>query len=308
MDRPLRIGTRASALARWQANWVADRVAEQTGVPPELVLIATSGDQRAAAGPVGMAEQGIFTKEIQRALLADEIDIAVHSLKDLPTEVVPGLMLGAAPARESPFDVLVSRSGQTWSELPAGAVIGTSSLRRRAHLLHARPDLVMADIRGNVDTRLGKLDAGNFDAIVLAHAGLRRLGLAARVTDVLHENVILPAVGQGALGIEARQDDLATLGVLSKLDDVPTHAAVIAERTLLAKVGGGCLAPVGALASDDGAGGLRLRAAVCNADGSRRIEAAGTGAIAEAVALGNRVAAELLAQGAAALIESCRQP
>ena len=303
---PLRIGTRASALARWQANWVADRLGEFSGVRPELVLITTRGDQGSKTTPASSTEQGIFTKEIQRALLAGEIDLAVHSLKDLPTDEVAGLVLAAVPQRESPADVLVSRSGVEFTQLPAGAVIGTGSLRRRAHLLNARPDLQMADIRGNVDTRLAKLDQGQFEAIVLAQAGLKRLGLAARGSRILSYDVMLPAVGQGALGIEARADDSATRQQVQQLDHALSHAAVLSERVLLKVVGGGCLAPIGALAIPVADDRLELRATVCSADGRIKLEAQATASLADPQALGTLVAESLLTQGAAELIRTVR--
>lgn len=307
MPRPLRIGTRASALAQWQARWTAQRLTESTGCPTELVLISTRGDRQTQVALSDTAEPGVFTKEIQRALLAGEIDLTVHSLKDLPTDAVAGIVLAAVPERESPADVLVSRQGLRLAELPAGATIGTGSLRRRAQLLHARPDLRMTDIRGNVDTRLAKLDAGQYDAIVLAQAGLRRLGLEARVTEVLSLEVMLPAVGQGALGIEARQDEQHTLGLVTSLDHGPTHACVLAERALLERIQGGCLAPVGALAVSSGEGRLRLRAVVCSMDGHAKLAAADEDAQQQAMALGERVADDLLGQGAAELIDACRR-
>ncbi len=302
----LRIGTRASALARWQANWVADRLAELTGERPELVLITTRGDEGSKTTAASSTEQGIFTKEIQRALLAGEIDLAVHSLKDLPTEKVSGLVLAAVPERASPADVLVSREGINLDQLPAGAVIGTGSLRRRANLLHARPDLRMADIRGNVDTRLGKLDQGQFDAIVLAEAGLNRLGLTARARQILPYDVMLPAVGQGALGIETREDDPPTWQQLQKLDHPFTHAAVLAERVLLEVVGGGWLAPIGALAIPTAGDRLQLRATVCSVDGKTKLVAESAAAISDPQTLGRDVAEKLLAQGASDLIRDCR--
>ncbi|MBL9123298.1 MAG: hydroxymethylbilane synthase [Planctomycetaceae bacterium] len=307
---PLRIGTRASALARWQANWVADRLAETSGVRPELVLITTSGDEGSptAVVPGAGSQPGVFTKEIQRALLAGEVDLAVHSLKDLPTEGVAGLALGAVPEREMPADVLVARDGLAFAQLPESAVIGTGSLRRRANLLHARADLRLADIRGNVDTRLAKLAAGHYDAIVLAHAGLKRLGLAERVTQVLPFDLILPAVGQGALGIECRADDAPTRQRLAALNHPSTQAAVLAERELLATIGGGCLAPVGALAEPGSDDSLRLRATVCSVDGRVKLTAEATAAQSDPQALGRTVAEKLLAQGAAELIRACRGP
>lgn len=307
MDRPLRIGTRASALARWQANWVAEQLARHTGQRPEMVLITTQGDERQSAPLAATTQPGLFTKEIQRALLADEIDIAVHSLKDLPTDRVAGLVLAAVPERESPVDVLVSRENLTLAQLPAGAIVGTGSLRRRANLLHARHDLVMSDIRGNVDTRLAKLDAGPFAAIVLAAAGLRRLNLADRITEELSAEIMLPAIGQGALGIETREDDIATRSALAPLDHAATHTAVIAERTLLETVGGGCLAPIGAWAHVASPNRLSLQASVCSADGREKLVAVAEGVFNDPQQLGGRVAEQLLAQGAAALIRDCRR-
>ena len=209
----LRIGTRASPLAQWQTNWVAAEL-RQHGLSVELVNITTSGDeQQTAAGPI--AGTGVFTKEIQRELLAGRIDLAVHSLKDLPTDTVPGLVLAAVPERAAVADVLVSDRFDSIESLPPGAVVGTGSLRRRAQLLHHRNDLEMRDIRGNVDTRLRKLREGHYEAIILAQAGLNRLDFTDRITQVLPLDMMLPAVGQGALGIECRDDDATTRAVLA---------------------------------------------------------------------------------------------
>ena len=244
----LRLGTRSSPLARWQAEWVAARLTER-GVAVELVPITTQGDVKTQ--PLGqIGGQGLFTKELQRALLDGQIDLAVHSLKDLPTAPVDGLSLAAVPPRESTADVLVSNIVKQIEQLPPSARIGTGSLRRKAQLLHLRPDLQVEEIRGNVDTRLRKLDEGQYDAIVLAEAGLRRLGLAERIVQVIPRSLMLPAVGQGALGIEARADDAATCNLLAPLDDAATHQAVLAERSLLLTLRGGCLAPVGDVGTD----------------------------------------------------------
>jgi len=301
----LRLGTRASALARWQAEWVAARLAEQD-VAVELVPITTRGDAQ-QRDPIGnLGSPGVFTKEIQRALLDHEVDLAVHSLKDLPTDVVDGLVLAAVPERESPFDALISRDGSPLESLPPGATIGTGSLRRRAQLLHARSDLIMCDVRGNVDTRLAKVTSGEFDAIVLAQSGLKRLGLEACISQVLEPPLCLPAVGQGALGIECRVDDEATRDALNWLEDAYTHQAVRAERTLLARLQGGCLAPIAAWARREAHETLRLDAAVLSPDGRRRLTAHGSAPLAEAYPLGVRVADELIAAGAAELIASVR--
>jgi hydroxymethylbilane synthase len=303
MVRPLRIGTRSSPLARWQAEHVAARLRE-LGSEVELLFITTQGDVR--SGPLGqIGGQGLFTKEIQRALLAQEVDIAVHSLKDLPTEPVDGLTLGAIPARESPGDVLVSAKFKDFASLPTGARIGTGSLRRRTQLLHVRPDLVVQDIRGNVDTRLRKLDEGEFDAIVLAEAGLTRLGLADRITQILSKDLMLPAVGQGALGIEIRASDDRAQTAVRPLDDAATRAAVMAERALLAELRGGCLAPVGAWGRIE-AGELLLDAVVLSGDGKVRLDARDTSSSHDAAILGIRVAQSLRAQGSDALIATSR--
>lgn len=301
----LRLGTRASPLARWQADWVAARLAE-IGVAVELVLIGTQGDQNQTV-PVGaIGTFGVFTKEIQRALLDGRIDLAVHSLKDLPTERVEGLCLAAVPPREAAGDALVGRDGRSFDELPSGARIGTGSVRRRAQLWHARPDLAMLDVRGNVDTRLRKLDEGAFDALVLAEAGLKRLGLANRIVQVLPKSLVLPAVGQGALGLETRSDDDAARASVAALDDPSSHAAVLAERALLAALRGGCLAPVGAWGRMSADGALQLDAVVHSGDGSRRIAAEASGRPADAEAIGRQAAEALLAQGAAEMIREAR--
>lgn len=302
--RTLRLGTRASKLARWQADWVAARLRE-LGHAVNIVEITTSGDV-AHAGPVAdIGAPGVFTKEIQRAVLAGEVDVAVHSLKDLPTDAIAGLTLAAVPPRESPADVLVARSAKSLEELSASARVGTGSLRRHAQLRHARSDLQIENIRGNVDTRVRKLDDGEFDAIVLAEAGLRRLGLASRISQVLSFDVVLPAVGQGALGIECRSDDGLALAALQSIDDAVAHAAVLAERALLAHLSGGCLAPIGALGRMED-GRLRLSAVVLSPDGSRRLFAGDAAPPADAITLGRRVADALLAQGAAELIAASR--
>jgi hydroxymethylbilane synthase len=247
----------------------------------------------------------VFTKEIQRALLDGRIDLAVHSLKDLPTEPVPGLTLAAVPRRASPWDVLISDRGASVEALPPRAVVGTSSLRRRAQLWHLRPDLELRDIRGNVDTRLRKLREGDFDALILAQAGLDRLGLADQATGVLRPPQLLPAVGQGALGIETRSDDSATRGRLEAIQDLESFQAVAAERSMLASLRGGCLAPVAAWARVE-AGRLVLSGRVLSYDGAVCLEAEASGALTESVALGCRVAERLLDQGAARLIQSAR--
>jgi hydroxymethylbilane synthase len=317
-NRKPRIGTRGSKLARWQADWVAVQL-RALGHDPEILEVVTSGDADQIVPVQALGAPGAFTKEIQRALLAGEVDLAVHSLKDLPTEPVAGLVIAAVPKREHPSDVLVVR-GDTSSQdavlgslltapcplLPHGARVGTGSLRRQAQLRHIRPDLAISDVRGNVDTRLKKLDEGQFDAIVLAEAGLRRLSLAHRITETLPCTVMLPAVGQGALAIECRAGDAGARALVAPLDDAVTRAAVVAERALLAHLRGGCLAPVGAWGRIEN-GQLRLSAVVLSADGTQRLSAESSGPPADAEALGRTVAGALVDQGAAALIASSRE-
>ncbi|MBX9791981.1 MAG: hydroxymethylbilane synthase [Pirellulales bacterium] len=302
----MRIATRGSRLAIWQAEHVAKLLSQVAAVDIELVRVTSSGDRDQTRPVAQLESQGLFTKEIQQAVLDGRADFAVHSLKDLPTEATPELILAAVPERESVNDVLISRDGMGLSQLPRGARVGTGSRRRRAQLLHVRPDLELLDLRGNVETRLQKLHDGQFEAIVLASAGLKRLGLASEVTEELMPEAMLPAVGQGALGIEARTDDLGTQELLARIDHAPSRAAVTAERTLLAELCGGCLAPVGAWAQLDDSRRLVLDAVVLSLDGRQRLHATGTDSLEQADALGRRVAADLLSQGAAELIAASR--
>jgi hydroxymethylbilane synthase len=299
----IRIGTRGSKLALWQAEWVAGQL-RQLGYVAQLQIIATSGDvSTAPLSQVG--GQGLFTKEIQRELLAERVDVAVHSLKDLPTLPIDGLCLAAVPPRETTADVLISRSGVGFAELPAGAKVGTGSSRRAAQLRHWRDDISVADIRGNVDSRLAKLDRGEFDAIVLAAAGLTRLGLTERITETLPSERILPAIGQGALGLECRASDSETRAALERLNDPPSLAEVRAERALLLKMLAGCLAPVAARGTARG-NRVDLVARVLSLDGRRVISGAASGEIDEAAAVGEQLAAEMLSQGAGELIAQAR--
>ncbi len=301
----LRLGTRGSPLARWQAEWVKHRL-EEFGAQVRLVLIQTTGDVK--SGPIGkLAIQGVFTKEIQRALLSDQIDLAVHSLKDLPTEPVPGLQLAAVPVRAAVGDALLTHQAASFDELPAGARVATGSHRRRAQLLAARPDLVLVDVRGNIETRLEKLRLGDFDALVLAQAGLHRLQLDAEIVQVFEPEVMLPAVGQGALGLEIRADDDETRQWVARLDDPPSHQAVRAERALLARLRGGCLAPVGAWGrvTHDA---MTLDGAVLSVDGRVRVRVQVQGRADSAAALGQEAADQLLGQGAGELIAASRRP
>lgn len=293
VSRQIRLGTRASKLAMWQAQWAAHALS-QLGHQIEIVQITTEGDIRTDSLHM-IGGQGVFTKGIQQALLANEIDLAVHSLKDLPTLPIEGLAIAAVPQRESTCDVLVNNSGLLIDQLPTGAKIGTGSARRAAQLLFYRDDLVIKDIRGNVDTRLAKLDEGQFDAIVLAQAGLNRLGLQSRISQQLDQQWMLPAVGQGALALETRSDDRELIDAVSALTDRATHQCVIAERAMLRRLEAGCQAPVGCLSTFAG-NQIELRGVVLSPDGKLRLEATDSRGADDAHQLGQRVADDLLEQ------------
>jgi hydroxymethylbilane synthase len=313
--RPLRIGTRASALALWQANRVADLIRAQPGAPPvELVHISTEGDVRTDIPLWAAGGRAFFTKEIDRAQLAGEVDVAVHSLKDLSTVLADGLELAAVLEREDPRDALLTHHGTQLQDLPPAARVGTSSLRRRAFLLRARPDLTLLELRGNVPTRIERLAEGKYDAIVLATAGLMRLELTAHIAARLEPREIPPAVSQGAIGVCARAGDEPVLAWLRALDHVDTRVAVTAERALLRRIEGGCQVPLGALATLDGRQ-LSLRAGVCALDGSVSIDCQDetrldghVSQLVAAAALGVRVAEQLLARGAGIIIAEQRRP
>jgi hydroxymethylbilane synthase len=304
MDEPthFRLGTRGSPLALWQAHFVQARLEPILDpTPVELVLIETHGDRDQASALSAMGGFGVFTKAIQQALTDDRADMAVHSLKDLPTIPTDGLALVATPPRGPTGDALVSRRFKKFDDLPRGAVIGTSSLRRRAQVLNRRPDLKLVELRGNVETRLRKLDDLGLDGIILAEAGLVRLGEAERITEVLDSEWMLPAVGQGAIGLECRVSDFDSTHVVQGLNDPTTWAVIQAERAMLATLGGGCLIPIG-VSSMVSSGKLTLRGAVLNNDGTRRIVATQTGSLGAPLALGQELAARLLAEGAGELL------
>jgi hydroxymethylbilane synthase len=301
----LRLGTRGGDLASWQAQEVARvLVAAHPRVAVEITVIRTSGDQVPATPIAQIGGTGVFTREIEQALKDGAIDVAVHSLKDLPTRVADGLTLAAILERADPRDALVAPPGTSLAVLPPGARIGTSSARRRAQLLARRPDLQMLDVRGNVPTRLAKLDRGDYDALVLACAGLQRLGLDARIAEVLEPDIIVPAPGQGALAVEARAADAHITSLLQPIDHRPTRLATQAERAVLATLGGGCHAPVGALATwADRV--MTMTGVVTSLNGDRTVRGSSVAAIiteSEAEAAGVRLAERLLAQGAAAVL------
>jgi hydroxymethylbilane synthase len=302
MTTPFRIGTRGSRLALWQANHIAERLRPLLSPRPvELVEIRTTGDQVRDASLTVIGGQGVFTKEIQQAVLDHRADLAVHSLKDLPTEPVSGLSLAAVPQRGPTGDVLVSQRYSSFDALPPGARVATGSSRRRAQLLHRRSDLQLVDIRGNVETRLRKLREQELDGLVLAEAGLERLALRQEITEILDPSWMLPAVGQGALGLECRMDDMDTLAIVRQLNHVPTMQAVLAERAFLRTLGGGCLLPIASLGRVE-QDNLTLRGVVCSPDGRQRLADSVTGHADVAEQLGQELADRLLQQGARQLL------
>jgi hydroxymethylbilane synthase len=299
--KALRIGTRGSALALWQARSISDALRAVAGVQSELVIVKTSGDKFQQTSFSEIGTKGVFIKELEDALLERRVDLAVHSMKDVPTEIPGGLTIAAICKRQDVRDALLSTSGASLDHLRAEAKVGTSSLRRKSQLLYARSDLQILELRGNVDTRIEKLKRGDYDAIVLAKAGLDRLGLSANITEVLPTDVCLPAAGQGAIGIEARAKDAETLGILAALNDAETRSGVDAERAALAGLEGGCQVSIGAWGRVEN-GKLVLEVTVLSPDGAQRMREKSWGAPEEAVALGERVAAKMLEQGAAAML------
>jgi len=294
----LRIGSRGSQLALWQANHISALLREQ-GHTVELEIIKTTGDKITDVALAKVGTKGMFTKEIEEALAEGRVDLAVHSLKDLPTEVPPGFELAAITKRENPRDVFLSRKYDSLAALPQGARVGTSSLRRQAQIKAIRPDLEIYPLRGNVDTRLRKLEAGEFDAIILAAAGLYRLGRTESVREVIPAEVMCPAAGQGALGIEIRAGDAATGSLLKFLDDPASRASTTCERALLNKLGGGCQVPIGAFAEVTGQM-LHLDAIVARPDGSQVLRESRQGT--DPQQLGEAVGETLLRRGADAIL------
>ena len=293
------IASRGSPLALWQARWV-ERELAALGHDSRIQIIKTTGDKITSVPLNQVGAKGLFTREIEEALLEGRADLAVHSLKDLPTELPAGLMLAAIPAREDPRDAIV---GIPIANLPKNAKVGTSSLRRAAQLRKLRPDLRIEPVRGNLDTRLRKLDQGHYDAIVLAVAGLNRLGLRDRIAEIVSPDIICPAVGQGALAIEAAIGPGPLSGLWEKLDDRLTRAAITGERALLAALGGGCQVPIGALGTV-AAGTLHLRGIVVSPDGVRLVRDSLEGPLAEAAEIGRRLGEALLAAGGDDILES----
>jgi hydroxymethylbilane synthase len=291
------IGSRGSQLALWQAHWVRDRL-QALGHDCRIEIIRTTGDRITGVPLAQVGTKGLFTKEIEEALLEGRIDLAVHSLKDLPTELPAGLSLAATPPREDPRDALV---GSPLAGLASGARVGTSSLRRAAQLRAARPDLAIQSVRGNLDTRLRKLDEGQYDALVVAAAGLHRLGWQARIAELLPVELMCPAVGQGALAIETRERGPAA-EICAQLEDAGTRAEVEAERAVLRTLGGGCQVPIGAHARSSG-GQLRLLGVVASPDGTRILRRESSGPALDALSLGQGLGNQLLATGGREILE-----
>lgn len=307
MAREIIVGTRESSLAMWQTNWVVDSLKKMN---PEytfqIVSMKTQGDKILDVALAKIGDKGLFTKELEVAMLNREIDLAVHSMKDLPTVLPEGLTIGAMCERVDPRDVVISREGVPLGQLPEGAMIGTSSLRRCAQLLNYRPDLQLEPLRGNLNTRMAKLERNNLDAIILAAAGVERLGWGDRITERLSIDVCLPAVGQGSIGIEIREGDQEVSAVVQKINHAPTWAAITAERALLKKLEGGCQIPIGALGTVDG-DQLTLRGVVAGLDGQELIRDQISGPVAEAAALGVNLALRLLEMGADKILRTVRQ-
>jgi hydroxymethylbilane synthase len=304
--RPLRIGSRGSILARWQAEFVRKQLFQLTGMEAEIVIIKTSGDkmQQAPLGQIG--GKGIFIKELEEALLEEGVDLAVHSVKDIPTDTPSRLCFPAVCRRDDVRDCLISHSGTLLANLKQGARVGTSSLRRQAQLRHYRPDLDIRDLRGNVDTRLRKVEGGEYDAIVLSKAGLDRLGWSQKIAEALSTDISLPAVGQGAIAIQSRVKDEEAGEILGKLNHEETRTVIIAERALMAALQGGCQVPMGAWARIE-RGELVMEAVVCSVDGVQYVRQKTTAAPDQAAELGQRMAQMLIEGGARNILDEVKR-
>ncbi len=306
MNAPIKIGTRGSQLALWQAGWVKSFLEKKfPTIRVELVIIKTQGDKILDVPLAKVGGKGLFVKEIEQALLARKIDVAVHSMKDMPADIPEGLCIGAVPERENPLDVFISRDAVGFNELAVGSVIGTSSLRRSAQLRCARPEMVIQPIRGNLDTRLKKLESEDFDALVLAAAGVKRLNFEHKITEYLDPKIMLPAIGQGALCIEIRKNDSTVAPLVSELDHAPTRTAVVGERAFLKRLEGGCQVPIAGHARI-GKNRLTLTGLVAEVDGSRVIKGVKNGPLESAATIGIELAEELLAKGADKILEKLK--
>ncbi len=301
------LGSRGSKLALWQANYVASQL---TRVVPDLdvevKVIKTKGDKILDVALSRIGDKGLFTKEIEKELLDGSIDMAIHSMKDLPSQMAPGLCIGAVLKRENPGDVLISRQGYKFSDLPEGAIIGTSSLRRISQIRALRPDIVLVDIRGNIETRIRKMYEQELDGIVLAYAGVKRLGLEEKISDILPYNIMLPAVGQGAIAIEVRQGDTSNLELARSINHEPTNWATRTERSFLKVLEGGCQVPIGCYAEVSGEN-ITVEGLVASLDGRRVFRESIQGKCQEADLIGRQLARDLLQKGAASVLAEIRQ-
>jgi hydroxymethylbilane synthase len=303
MRKEIKIGTRASLLAVTQSTWVKEQIEKHNpGTRVELVKIITKGDKILDAPLAKVGGKGLFVKELEDALLDGRADLAVHSMKDVPAELPEGLHLGVVTERENPVDAFISNRYSGVSDLPRGATVGTSSLRRKSQLAHQRPDLVIVDLRGNLDTRLRKLDEGQFDAIIVATAGLNRLGMADRITSLFTPELMLPAIGQGALGLELRIDDQDLLDGISFLNHPETATAVAAERAFLLRLEGGCQVPIGGYAIAD-ARNVTLTGLIASVDGKEILKDRMSGPAESAAAIGTELAEKLLGRGGRRILD-----
>lgn len=306
MTREIIIGTRDSALALWQTNWVKEQLSK---LYPQykfrVIEMKTQGDKILDVALAKIGDKGLFTKELETAMLTGEIDLAVHSMKDMPTQLPEGLVIGAICEREEAGDVLIGRTAKSLDQLPQGAKVGTSSLRRRAQLLKYRPDLQIEDLRGNLNTRMKKLESQGLDAIVLAAAGVIRMGWSDQISERISMKVSLPAVGQGSVGIEIRENDEEVANLIKALEHRESALAIIAERAMLRKLEGGCQIPIGALGQVEG-DKLKLEGVVASLDGTKVLRTSVEGKVSEAEALGLDLANELLGMGAQEILNSLR--
>ncbi len=306
MDKTIKIGTRGSKLALWQANWVKSSLElKHPFLSIELEIIKTKGDKILDVPLAKVGGKGLFVKEIEEALIDGRIDLAVHSMKDMPGDIPNGLCIGAIPEREIPQDVLISRHKKPLLELAPGAKIGTSSLRRKSQLLHTRPDLIVLPLRGNLDTRLNKLETENLDAIVLAAAGVKRLGLESRITEYLDENIMLPAVGQGALCIEVRENDPVVEPIVASLEHPHTRTVILGERAFLNRLEGGCQVPIAAYGKID-KNIFTLAGLVATVDGKTLFKETLTGPEDSSESIGIKLAERLISMGAEEIIETLK--
>ncbi len=306
MKKSIKIGTRGSKLALWQANWVKSAlISINPSLSVDLIIIKTKGDKILDVPLAMVGGKGLFVKEIEEALLDGRIDLAVHSMKDMPAEIPHGLCIGAVPERETPNDVLISKNGLLFSELVSGSRIGTSSLRRSAQLRHARPDIVILPLRGNLDTRLKKLETENMDATILAAAGVKRLNYESRITEYLDENIMLPAVGQGALCIEIRENDAEIEPIVTALDHQKTRSAVIGERAFSNCLEGGCQVPIAAYGKIE-KNIFTLSGLVADIDGKIILKKTLSGPVEQSESIGVKLADSLISMGAKKILENIK--